>query len=431
MRRSATLAIAALIAAPVTAVGGAAQDRPTQEEEPVLGRSSASNFQAQEAAKTIELGPGSRLRLAPDLLSPLLEIVAESETAAILERHEGWVRVRYGIWKGWVLESGRDTGLLVSAAPPDRQDIVRLDRVREIMGDGARETTLGPYALITDLPDGRLDRRLDLLVATLAESYLERFGLDPGPPRGELIVIFDREGDYRQFEREDLRLAGMETQGYTSQALLSDADAAEAPVVSILTATFLGRREPELLREILVHELTHMLNWRAVGPYLPPWLEEGLAEELAFSQVDSGRLILGSWGGSTEIRMYTSAGGAHRLSTNLKGSRAALEALLNAWRTPYRPELELLSQLSWEMLVTPAGRSLLYAQSGLLTRYLLDGAGEEAASRFRGYLAGVADGEIGSDALWSQLEASPRALENDFYRWMRRTALAYGVRVPN
>lgn len=404
-----------------------------EEEEPLLGRSSASNFGTQEEpAPTIELRHGSRLRLAPDPLSPLLELVAEDDTVAVLERHEGWVRVRYGIWKGWILEDGRDTGPLVSGAPPDRrEDLVRLERAREIMGARARETTLGPYVLVTDLRENQVDPRLAPLVASLAESYRQRFGLDPGPPRGEAIVIFAHERDYRQFESEDLRLAGLDTEGYTAEALLSEVDS-EEQVIATLTATFLGDRESEFHREILVHELTHMLNRRAVGPHLPPWLEEGLAEDLALSQVDaSGRLVLGSWGGGADVRHYSWSNRASEINLTVTGSRAALQAVLFAWRTPYRPELELLSQLSWEMLVSPSSRSLLYAQSAFLTRYLLDGAGDEGADRFRAYLADVAGGEAVSGALWSRLDSTPREIEEDFYLWLRRKAVAYGARLPN
>ena len=70
------------------------------------------------------------------------------------------------------------------------------------------------------------------------------------------------------------------------------------------------------------------------------------------------------------------------------------------------------------------------AQSAFLTRYLLDGAGEESAERLRAYLADVAHGELGSQALWSRLEARPGELEESFYLWLRGRAVAYGVSVP-
>jgi len=427
------LSLVLLTAVLVPPMGSAVQEPRAQEEEPVLGRSSASNFGVpEEPAPTIELAHGSRLRLAPDVLSPLLELVAEEEAVPVLERYEGWVRVRYGVWKGWILMGGADTGPLVSGAPPDRrEDLVRLERAREIMGTRARETKLGPYTLVTDLAENRVDPRLAPVVASLAESYRERFGLDPGPPRGEVIVIFAHERDYRQFESEDLRLAGLDTEGYTAEALLSEADSEEESIAT-LTATFLGDREAEFHREILVHELTHMLNRRAVGPHLPPWLEEGLAEDLALSKVDaSGRLVLGSWGGSAGVRHYSWSNRATTLQQTVTGSRAALQVVLNGWRTPYRPELELLSQLSWEMLVSPSSRALLYAQSGFLTRYLLDGAGDESAERFRGYLADVGDGEAVGGALWSRLDATPQEIEEDLYLWLRRKAVAHGARLPN
>jgi hypothetical protein len=405
-----------------------------QEVEPVLGRSSAGLFQQPQAvapAETFDLSRGSRLRLSPDLGAPLVEIVAEPETAAILERHEDWVRVRYGIWKAWVLESGPDTGLVFSAAPIDRQEsLVSLERVRELMGAAARETALGPYRLLTDVREGTRIEGLGPLVESLVESYRERFGVDPGPPRGEVIVIFRREGDYRQFERDELHLGGVDTEGYTGEAVVGESPSG-APEVASFTVTYVGERELEPLREVLVHELTHVLNRRAVGAYLPAWLEEGLAEDLALSRVDgAGRLILGSWGGSTDIDTYSWSRGSEAITTTFTGSRAALQALLISWRTPYRPELEQLTRLSWEMLITPASRALLYAQSAFLTRYLIDGAGGASAEIFRAYLADVAAGDLPSDALWGRLDRRPEAFEEDFYVWLRARATAYGVAVP-
>lgn len=436
MSGSALSAAAALLLQLVLGTAAAAQQegqeeqQEDQQEEVTLGRSSADHFQQTEEPEQVELRRRSRLRLAPVLTSPVLEVVPERVSVPLLDRHEDWIRVRYGIWKGWVLEEGRDTGPMMSPVPITH-DPVPLDRAREIMGEGAREGTLGPYPLLTDLRDDRLVEPLEAVVAGLDEAYRERFGLDPGPPRGEAIVIFARERDYRTFEREDLRLAGLETLGHTTPALMTPTDSPEEAVIATLTVTFAGRRNLEELREIVVHELTHMLNRRALGPLVPAWLEEGLAEDLAYCRVDSdGRLELGSMGGTSKTVHYFWARDIDRLRTTVTGSRAALAALLSAWRTPYRPELDLLAELSWQMLVEPASRPLLYAQSAFLTRYLLDAGGDESAQRFRAYLAAVADGELAADTLWNRLGTPAADLEEDFYLWLRRQAAAYGLEVP-
>ena len=38
----------------------------------------------------------------------------------------------------------------------------------------------------------------------------------------------------------------------------------------------------------------HLLNRRAIGPALPPWLDEGLAEDLAQSRVEGRRVVGGT-----------------------------------------------------------------------------------------------------------------------------------------
>ena len=38
----------------------------------------------------------------------------------------------------------------------------------------------------------------------------------------------------------------------------------------------------------LIHELVHALNTRSIGPALPPWLDEGLAEDLSYAALGPG-----------------------------------------------------------------------------------------------------------------------------------------------
>ncbi len=63
-----------------------------------------------------------------------------------------------------------------------------------------------------------------------------------------------------------------------------------------VAALFLAEREPEEVLQVSIHELTtDLLNDRATGAPALPWLEEGVATELAFNRLGSnGGVQLGT-----------------------------------------------------------------------------------------------------------------------------------------
>ena len=419
--------LSALLVGALTAPVQESQD---EEKEPVvLGKSSASRFGQPAEFERIDLARGSRLRLAPEVTSPLLELVHSPIRVEVIDRHDGWARVRYEAWKGWVLTDGRDTGpLLGGAVDPRGVAGVRLERALALMGDGGRRAKLGPYDLVTDVRGDRLIRHLEGVVERLASGYHERFGVDPGPPRGEVVVIFADEADYRAFEENEMQLAGLETLGHTVEAVIAYGDERAELLLSTLSVTFVGDRRPAAVREVLVHELTHLLNRRALGPDVPPWLEEGMAEDLAFSRIDAdGRIEPGSWGGSSDQRGYLAGGGGARFVAGTSGSLAALARLISIWQKPLRPELELLTRLPWRVLADTETRRTLYAESAILLRYLLDASGDETAARVRSFLAAFARGDAAAEAIWTEIGVAPEELEEPVYLWMRRQANALGI----
>src|SRR5690606_17311319 len=116
---------------------------------------------------------------------------------------------------------------------------------------------------------------------------------------------------------------------------------------------------------------------RALGPALPPWLGEGLAEDLAQTPFDDdpGRADGGAF------RWRALRGRVHREgnSIQIEGPPAAID-LLAAEREP--PSLADVIEAPEERFFGANG-PLLYGRSLVLVRYLLDGGDAGLAAGFR------------------------------------------------
>lgn len=399
-----TFALGALLAPALAAGPQPAPSPPAPEEEPVLG--TPSGFAAAEEER-LEVAAGLRLRERPDLQAPILVRVDAASELPVLERRGKWVRLRYGVYRGWARLDGEEGPLTAARAGSAGQgtDPARLARARALLAAG-REISLGPYRLLTDLDDARLLARLDVLAGSVRQVYRERLGLEPPPPAGEVVVLFGREADYRRFSAGEETLEGLEAHGHAGGGMA--ALAAED-------------KEPEALAALLVHELVHLENRRAFPGELPPWLEEGLAEDLAYSRLDAGgRLQPGTLGGHA-IQRRDRLGNLEQME--LAGARAALSRLLQGWDDRRRRPLEELLSLSWYELVEPSVRPILYPQSAFFVRFLLDGGDPGLAAGFRAYLAQVAaGGPAGGATLAAHLERSWREVEAAYLAWLRRQA---------
>ena len=165
---------------------------------------------------------------------------------------------------------------------------------------------------------------------------------------------------------------------------------------------------------VLVHELAHLLNRRVFEAPIPPWLEEGLANDLAFCRIDArGHTRLGSLGGRSAVieQPEYDQGGFIRLDrrVHLTGPMASLRAVQERWRTAEAPSVARLTDLVWSEFTDPMDRSLRYAASAFLVRYLLDSGGDsgdgELAAGFRSFLQSVAaGGPAGVEQLAGYLE---------------------------
>lgn len=161
----------------------------------------------------------------------------------------------------------------------------------------------------------------------------------------------------------------------------------------------------------VVHELTHLLNRRGIGPALPPWLEEGLASDLSHAKIDErGRLHPGTVGGET-LRMGESVFEV--------GGLAEARALRDALEVGEVTSFEELTELDSEAFYTAERVHLHYSLSLFWVRYLLSDESGSLAGGFRSFLVALARGEaLTQDLLLEHLGADWDELEWDFRAWV-------------
>ncbi len=258
-----------------------------------------------------------------------------------------------------------------------------LGAARRQLGPDARRQSCGPYALYTDVKESRLLTACGRLAGKLDALYEERYGVRPVGLPAEAIVLFADIGDYRAFAR-----ASGVPLGYAGYALGARG-----------VAVFYAEDQPlETFLKTLTHELTHLLNRRALGVNLPPWLSEGLADGIGDTATEQGFQPL--------IAVRGSEAQAQRLRTALASGRAgSLAKLVNLDRGDFD-----------EGTVT-----FDYEQSALLVRFLLS---EPAlASGFRGFLRDLAAGKVRDIAgeLPAALGAGWTELDRRFGAWAQQT----------
>jgi hypothetical protein len=168
----------------------------------------------------------------------------------------------------------------------------------------------------------------------------------------------------------------------------------------------------------LLHELAHLLSRRALGPALPPWLDEGISDDLAYSIVDgSGRLLPGTISG---VRIEAVGG------FEFRGGLASLKISAD---DVDRSVLPGLLDLSWSEFAIDGSAGRNYARAAFLIRCLLaDRCGPASASAFRDYLSAISEGgAAGPEALKSELDRSWDLVEADQHSYVRRLAQEYGL----
>ena len=288
-----------------------------------------------------------------------------------------------------------DAPLPVRPLPGQAPDPERLGRALALLGSERRAAKVGDYTLHTDVEDPELVAALDRFAAGLEEIYRDRYGLELVGRAAEAIVLYRREEDYRRFEQSEAQLTGIGAVGHTRRGVV---------------AFYRGDRPAAELAGTLVHELAHVLNRRGLGPALPPWLDEGIADDLAQSRISlEDGLLPGTLGGAV-VR------DGRRI--DLRGARASLLLLQRAAEQGAAPRVPLFLEESWEDFVG-AEREQLYAGSLFWVRYLLAGEGGALAPGFRAFLRGVAEGRPASpEELGRQLGRPWPHLELGYRAWL-------------
>lgn len=273
----------------------------------------------------------------------------------------------------------------VRARRPRSEDLAL---ARQALSGGGRQARCGPYDLYTDVPGDRLIAACGRLAEGLEDEYTRRFGVEPTGAPAEAIFLFrDRKG-LRRFTGSIAERSGRpRLTGYAGHA-----SAARGYV-----ALHADSRDPDPTLRTLVHELTHLLNRRALGPELPRWLAEGMADAIGDRATEDGLLPLAGVRGS-------------------EGEAKRLRLALDAGQIGSVERLLALAPGEFDRGVV----SYDYEQSAMLVRFLLDQP--DLTPRLRTALSDLAAGE-GYEAgrFLGQLGLTAAQLDRRFEAWVRRS----------
>lgn len=264
-----------------------------------------------------------------------------------------------------------------------------LESARARLTGGGRQVSCGPYPLYTDVVDPRLIAACARLAEDLDQVYAARYGIRPRGEPAAAVVLFEQAESYRAFARE-----GGVPMGYAGYAL-----AARGLAVFHAGGRHAGHHASATTLDgfvrTLAHELTHLVNRRALGVNLPPWLSEGLADGIGDTATPEGFEPLKGIVGVEEL--------ASRLWQARASDRAGdLERLVALKRGAFDHGVV----------------SFDYEHSALLVRFLL---GEPAlATGFLRFLSDFAGGAIYDPArLATTLGSDWTELDRRFEHWLR------------
>jgi len=225
------------------------------------------------------------------------------------------------------------------------------------------------YRIFTNLSQHEtvpFGRHMDAVFA----QYDKRFrGLGDKPIERMSLYLFETEQQYDRFLQEH------------------DIDAAHSGGMFFVThklqglATWIDQRSRRKTIEVLQHEGFHQFAWHAIGPSLPVWLNEGLAQYFEHAVLDEeGRMSLG----------MASRPRIDRVKAALKqGDTLPITTLIRItprqWASVLRRSLDRAN--------------LLYAQSWSLAYFLIHGDNGKHQPQLLDYLKRLSKGDRPDDAL--------------------------------
>lgn len=384
---------------------------------PSSTETSAASSNEMRSAAAYELEDPGRYDARPDVwVSPEMPLfgapAADAEVVLtfdryanlpLLEERDGWRHVRWRDHRGWLAPVPDDGPILGNDPEPPgplparTPDAERLAAARALLGLGTSVRKLGPYTLYTDSRNQMLLDRLARLATQLDDIYASRFGRRAIGEPAEAVILFEHQADYRTFQHQSASLAGLNAAGHAGWGM---------------AALYRGDQDLDDVTAVFIHELTHLINRRAIGPGLPLWLNEGLAEALS-----SSRIL--PWGG-----IDPEAWGGHRRKagprTLFSGEWVARKNLQHALAEDALPALDNVIGLDDDSFQHRSPRpGLHYTLAGSFLRYLLDGDEQKHRAAFRGFLADVASGGAPSgEALRTLLDTSWDMLDTGYRAWL-------------
>lgn len=360
------------------------------------------------AVETIYVGPRPRvwvrqdqaLFAQPDRSSMRVAIADAYANVPFLEQRGEWYRVDYREVVAWAhVPSPGDSGPLLGSDPLPATPLPGaeaepevLDIARDVLGGTSRDELFGPYRVVTDVEDQELLAICRRAGESIEPVYAARYGVEPIDRARETILLFADEADFHRFRREHRDVGGWAS-GYASLGLV---------------ALFVGDRSAVEVVSTLVHEIVHLLNRRAIGPALPPWLNEGLATDLGQSRAD---VVAGIEPETLSHDRRETPGGYQ-----VFGGRAHLELLRVELADGRLPSIREALAGEW-----PDGGDSrdYYPRVGFFVRYLLSGD-PGLATGLRSYLRAVSEGAPASpELLVDSLDADWDSLDRGFHAWLR------------
>ena len=229
------------------------------------------------------VGENTTLRTEPSFEAASVAVLDAMTNLFVEERRGDWVRVRYQGADAWLVSprSGSDEFqgfrpgpvLPLPGSPPDAA-VER--RARDAMSGTVRTLRLGAYEVRSDADVADVVSYCSPYLARLEGAYPELLDVSPLGESAEVLYLFAADSDYASFSRPEVGHGiGHAGSGYAALSV--------------------ERRSARGACETVVHEVVHLLNRRAVGPALPLWLDEGLAEYFEAS-VFGGRPSVGGPG---------------------------------------------------------------------------------------------------------------------------------------
>ncbi len=324
---------------------------------------------------------------------------------SIVETRGDWFRV----WsnplqlEGWVHLPGyydRDPPLGMDPEPPGplaprKPDPAELEKALDLFTDGHQTFRVGPYTLHTDVEDPTLIRELERLVGPLDAVYARRYGRAPIGSPAESLVLFSREAPYRVIQHQSRHLHGLQATGHVSHGMV---------------LFFVGKRRRHDVHSTLAHEIGHLLNRRALGPALPPWLDEGIADDLANGTMTAdGRYL------PEQLSGLSLDWGDHH---TFEGGWASLLNLERAIEDGNMPPLKKLLSHDWQTFMGSESR-LNYDASSFWIRFLLAEPQGPKAQALRDFLGDVAEGKtLDPELLRQKLDQPWPTLDAAFRAWI-------------